>query len=63
MFDHFKVVSLVFVMIATINIGLMGLLGLDLVGHVLGGMPLLLKIFQIVVGIAGVMMLIAHLKK
>ena len=63
MFDLFKTISLVFVMIATINLGLIGLMDLDIVGRVLGGVPMLLKVFNIVVGIAGVMMLVAHLKK
>ena len=63
MFDLLKTISLVFVMIATINLGLIGLLDLDIVGKVIGGMPLLLKIFHIVVGVSGVMMLVAFLKK
>lgn len=63
MFDLFKTISLIFVMIATINLGLVGLLDLDIVGRVLGGVPILLKVFNIVVGISGITMLMAHLKK
>lgn len=58
-----KTISLVFVMIATINLGLVGLLDLDIIGRVLGGVPILLKVFNILVGVSGVMMLIAHLQK
>ena len=63
MFELFKTISLIFVMIATINLGLIGLLDLDVVGRVLGGVPVLLKVFNITVGAAGIMMLMAHLKK
>ena len=63
MLETFKIVSLVFVMIATINLGLIGLLDLDVVGKLFGSVPMLLKIFHIVVGISGIMMLLAHLKK
>ena len=63
MFDLFKTVSLVFVMIATINLGLMGLLGLDIIGKILGSLPVVLKAFHIIVGISGVMMLMTYLKK
>ncbi len=63
MFELFKTISLIFVMIATINLGLIGLLDLDIVGRVLGGVPILLKVFNITVGVAGIMMLMAHLKK
>lgn len=63
MFDLFKSVSMIFVIIASINLGLMGLLELDIVGRILGSVPLLLKIFHIIVGISGIMMLMAWLKK
>ena len=63
MLGLFKTVSLVFVMIATINLGLMGLIDLDLVGKLFGTVPVLLKIFHIVVGISGIMMLVTYLKK
>ena len=63
MLDLFKTVSLVFVMIATINLGLIGLLDLDIVGKMIGGIPVLLKVFHIVVGLSGIMMLMTYLKK
>lgn len=63
MLDLFKTISFVFVIIATINLGLVGLVGLDLVGKVLGSMDMVLKIFHILVGLSGVMMLVTHLKK
>ena len=63
MLDIFKTVSLLFVMIATINLGLIGLLDLDIVGKILGSVPVLLKVFNVIVGISGIMMLVTHLKK
>lgn len=63
MLDVFKTISLLFVMIATINLGLVGLLDLDIVGKILGSVPILLKIFNVIVGISGIMMLVTHLKK
>ncbi len=63
MLDLFRTVSLVFVMIATINLGLIGLIDLDIVGKVIGDFPVLLKIFNVVVGISGIMMLLTYLKK
>ena len=63
MLDIFKTVSLLFVMIATINLGLIGLLDLDIVGKILGSVQVLLKVFNVIVGISGIMMLVTHLKK
>lgn len=63
MLDVFKTISLLFVVIATINLGLVGLLGLDIVGKILGSVPILLTTFNVLVGLSGIMMLVAHLKK
>lgn len=63
MLDAFKIISLIFVIIATINLGLFGLLDFDVVGKVIGRFPILLKVFNVTVGISGIMMLVAQLKK
>lgn len=63
MMEMLKTVSLLIVMMATINLGLIGLLDLDIIGKILGSVPVLLKVFNVLVGVSGIMMLITHLKK
>tara|TARA_R110002095_G_scaffold203377_2_gene185297 strand:- start:625 stop:816 length:192 start_codon:yes stop_codon:yes gene_type:complete len=63
MLDVLKTVSLLFVVIATINLGLVGLIDYDIVGKILGSVPILLQVFNVLVGISGIMMLVTYLKK
>ena len=46
-------VALILVVVGAINWGLVGLLNVDLVNLILGGIPLLAKIVYILVGLSG----------
>lgn len=52
--QHLGLISMILLIIAGLNAGLVALLGLDVVGMVLGVMPILVKIFYILVGVAAV---------
>ncbi len=48
-----KTVSKWLVVLGAIEVGLMGFLGFDLVGSLLGSMPTLVKLVYMVIGLAG----------
>lgn len=50
--QHLGLISLILLIIAGLNAGLVALLGLDIVGMILGAVPILVKIFYILVGVA-----------
>lgn len=55
-------VSFILVVIGAINWGLVGLFGLDLVHHLFSGIPVLMKIIYILVGLGGLVMLSLYKK-
>ncbi len=56
--DLVKLIALILVIVAAINLGLVGLFDLDIVAKIFGVMPLLVKVFHILVGLSGVLLLI-----
>lgn len=55
-------VSFILVVIGAINWGLAGLFGIDLVHYLFGGIPVLMKVVYILVGLAGLVMLSLYKK-
>ncbi|TSC93476.1 MAG: hypothetical protein CEN89_13 [Candidatus Berkelbacteria bacterium Licking1014_7] len=58
-----KKVALVLVIIGALNWGLIGIFQWDLVGAILGGIPVLLRIVYTLVGLSGVLMISGGLAK
>ena len=58
MMDLVKLIALILVIVAAINLGLVGLFDLDIVAKIFGVMPLLVKVFHILVGLSGVLLLV-----
>jgi uncharacterized membrane protein YuzA (DUF378 family) len=48
-----KTVSKCLVILGALEVGLMGVLNFDLVGSLLGGWPMLVKVVYILVGVSG----------
>ncbi len=55
-------VSFILVVIGAINWGLVGLFGLDLIHHFFSGIPVLMKIIYILVGLGGLVMVSLYKK-
>lgn len=56
-------IVMVLVIIGAVNWGLVGLMNLDLVNRIFGGIPLLAKIIYILVGLAGLYLIYFITKK
>ena len=56
-------IALILVVVGAVNWGLVGLFELDLVATIFGAMSIVSKVVYIVVGVAGVYMLISALMK
>jgi uncharacterized membrane protein YuzA (DUF378 family) len=61
MFDTLKLVALILAIIGALNWGLVGLLDINLVTLLFGGVPILAKLIYSLVGLSG-LILIPHLK-
>lgn len=53
----------VLVVVGAINWGLVGLFGFDLVQALVGSWPMVAKVVYVLIGLAGVMMLVGMVKK
>jgi uncharacterized membrane protein YuzA (DUF378 family) len=58
MMDIVKLIALILVIVASLNLGLVGLFNLDVVAKIFAVMPLLIKVFHILVGLSGVLLLV-----
>lgn len=56
-------IAYILIIIGAINWGLVGLLNLDLVATIFGGIPLLAKIIYILIGVSGVYALFCMITK
>jgi hypothetical protein len=56
-------IAMILVIIGAVNWGLVGLLQLDLVDKILGGIPILAKIVYILVGLSGLYLIYYITKK
>ena len=56
-------IAYILIVIGAINWGLVGLLNLDLVAAIFGGIPILAKIIYIVIGLSGVYALFCMITK
>ena len=55
-------VTKVLVIVGALQVGLVGAFGFDLLGALLGGMPMVLRIVQVLVGVAAVLALVCLVK-
>lgn len=55
---HLTFIAYILVIVGAINWGLVGLLELDLVAKLLGGIPMLAKLVYILVGLSGVLLVV-----
>ena len=60
--SNIDVVAFVLVMLGALNVGLAAL-GWDILDMILGGMPMVLKILNILIGVSALYMIYAHTKK